>query len=233
MKSIPGSGVDVLAKPSTLPLLFFFRLHFPLHVASTFFLHVDAQMSSYASSLQEASSSYQYTTLSRPRTGRPRTARPRTGLSTLAGIDAQKIVCAISESRGVSPTVGLAFVNLDTCEAVLCQICDSQTYVRTVQKIAIFGPSELLIMQTAAHPKSKLYSIIEENLEDLDCTLTLLDRRYFKETAGLDYIRDLAFHEDVDTVQSALTGKFYAVSCFAAVKQDSILILSTVLTNTL
>lgn len=119
--------------------------------------------------------------------------------------------------------MGLAFVNLDTSEAVLCQICDSQTYVRTIQKIAIFGPSELLIVQTAARPKSKLYSIIEEALEDLDCTLTLLDRKYFSEVAGLEYIRELAFDDDVDSIQSALTGKFYAVSCFAAVRLPKLL----------
>ena len=177
-------------------------------------------MSSISSHTQTGSSSYEYTTLSRPRTGRPRTTRPRTGLSTLAGVEAQQIICAISESRGVSPTIGLAFVNLDTSEALLCQICDSQTYVRTIQKIGIIAPSELLIVSTAARPKSKLYSIIEEALEDLDCALTLIDRKYFSETTGLEYIRDLAFEDDVEAIQSALTGKFYAISCFAAVRQS-------------
>ncbi|KAL9091780.1 MAG: hypothetical protein Q9159_001295 [Coniocarpon cinnabarinum] len=170
--------------------------------------------SSRTQSRRSAGSSYEYTTLSHPRTGRPRTARPRTGLSTLAGVESQKIVCAVSESRGVSPTVGLAFVNLDTCEAVLCQINDSQTYVRTIQKIAIFAPSELLIVRTAAQPKSKLYSIIEEALEDLGCTLTLLERRYFAESSGFTYIQDLAFEEDIEATKSALTGKFYAALKF-------------------
>ena len=176
-------------------------------------------MSSSRTQSRSGSTSYGYTTLSRSRTGRPRTARPRTGLSTLAGVESQKIICAVSESRGVSPTVGLAFVNLDTCESVLCQINDSQTYVRTVQKIAIFGPSELLIVQTAAQPKSKLYSIIEEALEELDCTLMLINRRYFAESAGFSYIQDLAFEEDAEATKSALTGKFYAVCCFAAVSE--------------
>ena len=173
---------------------------------------------SSSSELRSASSSYDYTTLSRPRTGRPRTARPRTALSTLGGFENQTIICAVSESRGVSPTVGLAFINLDTCEAVLCQISDSQTYVRTLQKIAIFAPSELLIVQSAARLQSKLYSIIEEALEELDCRLTLLDRKYFAETAGFDYIRELAFKDDVEATQSAISGKFYAVCCFAAVR---------------
>ncbi len=79
------------------------------------------------------------TTVSRPRTGarsvgRPSTARPRTGVST-PGVENQEIICAVSESRGISPTVGLAFVNLDTAEAVLSQICDSQTFVNIFESL--------------------------------------------------------------------------------------------------
>ena len=177
-------------------------------------------MSSDSTQSPSAGSSYGYTAVSRHRTGRPRTTRPRTGLSTLAGVEAQKIICAVSESRGVSPTVGLAFLNLDTCETVLCQISDSQTYVRTMQKIAIFGPSELLIVHTAAHPKSKLHAIIEDALEELDCVLTLLDRRCFAESTGLSCIQELAFADDVEAVKADLTGKFYALCCFAAVSGE-------------
>jgi DNA mismatch repair protein MSH4 len=175
-----------------------------------------------------ASTSYGYpygdytTTTSRPGTrrggtGRPSTARPRTGASTIARIEAQHVVCAIAESRGISPTVGLAFVNLDTAEAVLCQIGDSQTYVRTIHKLKVYGPSEILIVSTAASPKSKLFSIIEENLEDIGSKLTLLDRRYWAETTGYEYIQSLAFKEDVEAIKISVTGNYYAVCCIAAV----------------
>ncbi|KAF2480700.1 muts domain V-domain-containing protein [Neohortaea acidophila] len=161
------------------------------------------------------------TTASRPRTSRrstarPSTARPRTGISTL-GVPDQEIVCAVSESRGISPTVGLAFVNLDTGEAVLSQISDSQTYVRTVHKLLVYNPSTALIVGTAANPKSKLFSIIEESVEPLGTTIELLDRRYWAETTGLEYIQQLAFAEDVETVKTAVGGNYYAVCCFAAV----------------
>ncbi|KAF2831995.1 DNA mismatch repair protein MutS [Ophiobolus disseminans] len=172
-----------------------------------------------------ASTSYGYgdytTTTSRPGTrrggtGRPSTARPRTGASTIARIEAQNVVCAIAESRGISPTVGLAFVNLDTAEAVLCQIGDSQTYVRTIHKLKVHGPSEILIVSTAASPKSKLFSIIEENLEDIGSKLTLLDRRYWAESTGYEYIQSLAFKEDVEAIKISVTGNYYAVCCIAA-----------------
>jgi DNA mismatch repair protein MSH4 len=173
-----------------------------------------------------ASTSYGFadytTTTSRPGTrrggtGRPSTARPRTGASTIARIEAQHVVCAVAESRGISPTVGLAFVNLDTGEAVLCQICDSQTYVRTIHKLTVYGPSEILIVSTAASPKSKLFFIIEEILEDIRSKLTLLDRRYWAETTGLEYIQFLAFKEDVEAINISVAGNYYAVCCIAAV----------------
>ncbi len=137
-------------------------------------------------------------------------------MSTL-GIENQEIICAVSESRGISPTVGLAFVNLDTAEAVLSQICDSQTYVRTIHKLTVFNPTNILIVATASQPKSKLFSIIEDSLDDIGSNMTLLDRRYWAETTGIEYIQQLAFTEDVESIKTAVSGNYYAVCCFAAV----------------
>lgn len=161
------------------------------------------------------------TTTSRPRTGRrstgrPSTARPRTGVST-QGVENQEIICAISESRGISPTVGLAFVNLDTAEAVLSQICDSQTYVRTIHKLAVFSPTAILIVSSAAEPKSKLYSIIEDSLDDIGSNVILLDRKYWAEKVGLEYLQRFAFAEDVDSINTAVSHNYFAVCSFAAV----------------
>ncbi|KAF2112484.1 muts domain V-domain-containing protein [Lophiotrema nucula] len=167
---------------------------------------------SYGTSNSTAYPSYSYggyyntTTTSRPKsrrsTARPGTARPRTGASTIARVEAQTVVCAVTESRGISPTVGLAFVNLDTSEVCLCQICDSQTYVRTIHKLRVYGPTEILIVATASQPKSKLFAIIEENLEVIE---------------SYDYIHSLAFAEDVEAIKIAVQGNYYAVCCIAAV----------------
>ncbi|KAI6788989.1 hypothetical protein KC361_g8743 [Hortaea werneckii] len=152
----------------------------------------------------------------RPSTARPSTARPRTGYSTL-GAENQEIICAISESRGISPTVGLAFVNLDTGEAVLSQISDSQTYVRTTHKLMVYAPSTILIVSTASNPKSKLFSIVEDSLLEMNSNIVLLDRRYWAETTGLEYIQQLAFRDDVETIKTAVNGNYYSVCCIAAV----------------
>lgn len=187
---------------------------------------------STSASTSYPSCSYSYgeygttTTSGRPRTrkstGRPSTARPRTGASTIARVEAQQVICAITESRGISPTVGLAFVNLDTGEAILCQISDSQTYVRTLHKLRVLGPTEILIVSTASSPKSKLFSIIEENLEDIQSTLTLLDRRYWAEATGQEYIQQYALKDEVEGIKIATTGKYYAVCCIAAVSSSAL-----------
>ena len=146
--------------------------------------------------------------------GRPRTGRPRTAASTLTSRD-QQVICAISESRGISPVVGLAFVNLSTTEAVLCQISDNQTFTRTIHKLVVYEPTELLFMTTAAQPKSKLYTIVELNIPNL--RITVIDRKYWSETTGLGYIQQLAFKQDVEAIKVSVGGNFYATCCIAAV----------------
>ncbi|KKA16378.1 DNA mismatch repair protein [Rasamsonia emersonii CBS 393.64] len=141
---------------------------------------------------------------------RPWTARPTT---TATSIASQEVICAVSESRGVSPTVGLAFVNLSTSEAVLCQICDSQSYVKTINKIGVFEPSELIFMNTAT--QSKLYCIVQENFPAL--TITCIDRRYWSDRAAHDYVEMLAFPEEIESIRVSMEGHYFAACCLAAV----------------
>lgn len=194
--------------------------------------------------LRRSSTSYSYTSASyqnehttstsqllsnsqnpRPGTSRLSTARPSTGRrsragsirSTIGGGESQQIICAISEGRGVSPTVGLAFVNISTGEAVLSQICDNQFYARTLNKLMVFEPTEILIVSTSGppSPKSKMYSIIEENI--IGARIVTVDRRYWSEGAGLEYIQQLAFLEDIEATKVAIGGNYFATCCFAAV----------------
>lgn len=176
------------------------------------------------------STSYQYglnytgsQSTSQPQNGRRSVSRagtiqrPRTPGSAIGGGESQQIICAVNEGRGVSPTVGLAFINISTGEAVLSQISDNQFYVKTCHKLEVFEPSEILIVSTAGPPnqKSKMYSIIEENI--LGSKIVTVPRQYWSETAGLDYIQSLAFKEDVEAIKVAIGGNYYATCCFSAV----------------
>jgi DNA mismatch repair protein MSH4 len=117
----------------------------------------------------------------------------------------------------------LAFVNVSTGEAVLSQICDNQFYARTLNKLQVFEPTEILIVSTAGppSPKSKMYQVVEENI--IGARLVTVDRRYWSETSGLEFIQQLAFAEDVEAIKVAIGGNYFATCCFAAVSQTFIL----------
>ena len=177
--------------------------------------------SSYPGSSADSSIGTAYATV------RPRT-RPRTAATSTTRPNAHQVICAVNESRGVSPTVGLAFLNRDTSSAVLCQICDSQTYVRTIHKLMVYSPVEVLIpagARNARNAPSKLMSVLEENLESMGTAVTVLDRRFWTESSGLDYIQHLAFEDDVESIKVAVDGNFFAICCFSAVGNKCITIL--------
>lgn len=141
--------------------------------------------------------------------------RPRTATSTIGGD--QQIICAISESRGLSPIVGLSFINVSTLEAALCQISDSQTYPKTENKIFVYQPTEILMMTTAAQPESKLFLFIKTNFPHI--RVTVIDRKYWAETTGTEYMHNLALRQDIEALKVSVGGNYYAVCCFAAVRR--------------
>ncbi|KAH8815411.1 DNA mismatch repair protein-like protein MutS [Xylogone sp. PMI_703] len=148
---------------------------------------------------------------------RPGTGRGSRASSIMGGRESQQIICAVSESRGISPTVGLAFINISTGEAVLSQICDNQFYVRTLNKLEVFEPTEILLVSGSNQPnaKSKMCQVIESNI--IGSKLVFADRKYWSESAGLEYIQQLGFLEDIEAIKVAVEGNYFATCCFAAV----------------
>ncbi|XXG94172.1 MutS protein msh4 [Hypoxylon texense] len=80
----------------------------------------------------------------------------------------------------------------------------------------MYEPSTILIINTACAPsaKSSLLSIIEEELPETP--IEPLDRKYWSETAGFEFIQSLAFREDLEAIKVAIEGNFYATCSFAA-----------------
>lgn len=170
----------------------------------------------------------------------PSERRPRPGFSqrtytdtrpTTSGtsIACQEVVCAISESRGVSPTVGLAFVNLSTSEAVLCQICDTNSYARTINKLAVFEPTELLFMNTTSARQTMLYDTIQSNISHL--IISSIDRRYWSDRASQEYVDKLAFPEELESIRGSLESHYFAACCLAAVYYTPVILYRVALTN--
>ncbi|KAM0563139.1 hypothetical protein ACHAPJ_000853 [Fusarium lateritium] len=153
---------------------------------------------------------------SRPGTSSGRKSRNTTASSILGLSETQSIVCAVSEARGVSPAVGVAFVNVSIGEVVISQICDNQSYVKTIHKIQLSAPSRILFMSTACPPNnpSTLFSLVQDLIPEAQ--IDALDRSAWSETDGLEYIHNLAFKDDIEPLKVATHGKFYAISSFAA-----------------
>ncbi|TXC11022.1 hypothetical protein FocTR4_00006308 [Fusarium oxysporum f. sp. cubense] len=153
---------------------------------------------------------------SRPGTASGRKSCNGTASSILGFSEAQTIVCAVSEARGVSPAVGIAFVNVSLGEAVISQICDNQSYVKTIHKIQLSAPSRILFMTTACPPNnpSTLFSLIQDLIPETQ--IDAMERSAWSETEGLEYIHNLAFKDDIKPLKVATQGKFYAISSLAA-----------------
>lgn len=66
---------------------------------------------------------------------------------------------------------------------------------------------------------SKLLSIVQENVEveRNDILMTSIDRRYWAETTGYEYLQQLAFHDDIESLKISIGGNYFAACCFAAV----------------
>lgn len=120
----------------------------------------------------------------------------------------------------MSPSVGVAFVNVSIGEVIISQICDNQSYVKTIHKIQMSSPSRILFMSTACPPNkpSTLFSLAQELISEAQ--IDALDRSAWSETDGLDCIQNLAFKNDIEPLKVATQGKFYAISSFAAVRCD-------------
>ena len=157
----------------------------------------------------------------RPTTASGRKSRATTASSFLGLSESQSIVCAVSEARGVTPLVGVAFINVSLGDVTLSQICDNQSYVKTIHKIQMLSPSRVVVMSTACPPNrpSTLFSLMKELVPEAQ--INAFDRSAWSETSGLEYLQNLAFENDIEPLKVATTGKYYAISSFSAVRSPS------------
>lgn len=160
------------------------------------------------------------TSLSRPTTASGRKSRATSASSVLGVGEAHTIVCAVCEARGVSPSVGIAFVNTSLGEVVLSQICDNQSYVKTLHKIRINAPARIvcLAQSTQGTKSSNLMPLLRAMFFDTPIDET--DRSCWSEEQGKDYIHKLAFETDIQPIEVALQGKYYALCALAAVRMQ-------------
>ena len=158
------------------------------------------------------------TSMSQRTSTRTTAGRRSRAASSLWGSEQQQVVCAISESRGIAPTVGLALVNISTNEAIISQICDTQFFFKTITKLQAYQPCNILMCDTSSTQaqRSRFLSALELDDQLCDVPVQCLQRKYWSETVGIDYIQTLAIKEDLEAVKLAIQGNFFATCAFAA-----------------
>ena len=123
---------------------------------------------------------------------------------------------AVLEGRGSARgEVGLASISLSNPTLILCQFSDTRTYARTLTKIAILNPSEIVTPNNpntfgqADPTQAKLHDDIKARFPLAN--LAQVHRKYFNETRGLESVKHLCAKEYA-SVELQLQHKFYALA---------------------
>ncbi|KAI8891327.1 hypothetical protein K501DRAFT_166658 [Backusella circina FSU 941] len=125
------------------------------------------------------------------------------------------IVMAITEGRGIAIEVGICVFNTSSCECILYQFADTQSFTRTLHMIYLRDPQKILMPSSSINPiKTQLYQLIELHYPNV--SLIVLPRRSFSEDTGLDCIKSFALHEDRATLLLGLNSKYYCLSAISA-----------------
>ncbi|KAM6960506.1 mutS protein homolog 4 [Aplochiton taeniatus] len=109
----------------------------------------------------------------------------------------------------------MASINLKCPELILSQFADTGTYAKVITKLHILVPLEILMPDTASEKGkgTKLFSLITDNFQGV--SFTAIQRKYFNERKGLEYIQQLCAPE-FNTVLMEVQNKYYCLAAAAA-----------------
>eukprot|EP00079_Xenopus_tropicalis_P035250 XP_017949021.1 PREDICTED: LOW QUALITY PROTEIN: mutS protein homolog 4 [Xenopus tropicalis] len=136
--------------------------------------------------------------------------------STISAQSSASVIVAVVEGRGLARgEIGMASLDLKNPEVVLSQFADNTIYVKVITKLKILTPLEILMPNTACDSgtASKLFLLIAENFKDV--SFTAVQRKYFNETKGLEYIERLCVSE-FSSVLMEVQSKYYCLAAVAA-----------------
>ncbi|KAJ8319978.1 hypothetical protein KUTeg_001565 [Tegillarca granosa] len=126
------------------------------------------------------------------------------------------IILAIVEGRGLARgEVGMSSIDLKNPELKLSQFSDTQSYVKTVTKLQMLSPLEIIMPNTSCEGGNitKLFQLICDQFQATN--LSTVQRKYFNETRGLQYLKQLCVQE-YNTVEMEVSSKYYCLAAAAA-----------------
>uniref|UniRef100_A0A673CF71 MutS homolog 4 n=1 Tax=Sphaeramia orbicularis TaxID=375764 RepID=A0A673CF71_9TELE len=139
-----------------------------------------------------------------------------TSCSSATTTSGASVIVAVVEGRGLARgEIGMASLNLKCPELVLSQFADTGTYAKVITKVHILVPLEILMPDTASEKgkRTKLFNLITENFPGV--AFTAIQRKYFNERKGLEYIQQLCAPE-FGTVLMEVQAKYYCLAAAAA-----------------
>ncbi|XP_057884637.1 mutS protein homolog 4 isoform X7 [Melospiza georgiana] len=119
-----------------------------------------------------------------------------TSSSAVSAHTVASVIVAVVEGRGLARgEVGMASIDLKNPEMILSQFADNTTYAKVITKLKILTPLEIIMSNTAcdAGNTTNLFGLITEHFKNV--TFTTVQRKYFNETKGLEYIEQLCASE--------------------------------------
>ncbi|XP_072314112.1 mutS protein homolog 4 [Eucyclogobius newberryi] len=146
----------------------------------------------------------------------PLTDHSATSCSSATSTTGASVIVAVVEGRGLARgEIGMASLNLKCPELILSQFADTGTYAKVITKIHILVPLEILMPDTASEKGkgTKLFNLITENFSG--ASFTAIQRKYFNERKGLEYIQQLCASE-YSTVLMEVQAKYYCLAAAAA-----------------
>ncbi|XP_071668900.1 mutS protein homolog 4 isoform X3 [Patagioenas fasciata] len=146
----------------------------------------------------------------------PLTGYSVTSSSATSAHAAASVITAVVEGRGLARgEVGMASIDLKNPEMLLSQFADNTTYAKVITKLKILTPLEIIMSNTACDigNTTKLFSLITEHFKNV--TFTTVQRKYFNETKGLEYIEQLCASE-FSTIFMEVQSKYYCLAAAAA-----------------
>ncbi|KAI9510622.1 muts domain V-domain-containing protein [Russula earlei] len=169
-------------------------------------------------------------TTSVTRTGQ---SRPGTAIAPTTAATSRfetSFIIALLEGRGIAREVGLAALDRDTGRAVLIQLVDCQTYLKTLHQMHLHNPILILIPDTFLSSKdnlgpssgnipsstSLLVQCIYDEFPGVPVEPVL--RKYWSEDAGLEFVSQLCVQDEERAATIlAVSRKYYALSAASAV----------------
>lgn len=157
-------------------------------------------------------------TQSRLTTTRQQSRNCRTTPGAFLGSSPDRVLCTVFETpKDVSTKVGICIINYNTGELILSEFMDSQIYIRTVHKLQIHQPTEILLPHTSLGVVvSKLAAIIKFNTPE-SVKISETSIKFFNSQNGLNSVSDYMLKDGHTNVQlEELVDKPFALKAAAA-----------------